>query len=462
MVGFLLAGVLVSKVGRKWSVIMTAVPGLLGSALICMSINTYKIIVGRFLEGITNGMMNVAVFIYASEIADVKIRGRITMLCFLMVQSGGIFTIALGTKLTWYYMSLVCFCVLSVHCLLAGPTLNESPSFLAIKKRDEEALKVLRSLRGPDADIQEELRYLQKQNSGDTNKQGYRDLLQKEHLQKIGIMSVIFFIHNFCGTQVMRVNATRIIRSFGTQLDEKVMAILIIGTLLVGNTSMTTILDWYGRRRCIMTSLSTVTVAYTCLGTYVYLKNNYPSLIEGGHNTLPEAVDHLTNTSYYLSLIGENNYTYLENADDVNDTSNYLSLIPEHDTSLQKHVYNMTNMNAMTNASDVVIESFDGSSIKNWLPVMIFTIAGFGHSIGIGPLVFVLSPEMFPTTLRSQGTSICTMIGSLQTFAVLQLYSVIDEHLTHAGLFWMFAIVSGSGVFFVYKFLKETSGSRVG
>ncbi|XP_068215834.1 facilitated trehalose transporter Tret1-like [Palaemon carinicauda] len=472
IVGFLISGYPVSRVGRKWSLVITALPGIAGSTMITVAINTHMIIVGRFLEGITNGMMNVAVFIYASEIGDTKIRGSISMLVFLMVQSGGIATISLGTALTWYYMSLICCCVLLAHCLLAGPIMNESPSFLAIRHRYEEALKILRSLRGPDADIHEELAYVQKQNQGSGSQQGYMDLLQMQYLKKIGIMCVIFFIHNFCGTQVLRVNATRILRAFGSQLDEKVMAILIIGVLLFANTFMTAILDWYGRRRCIMTSLIIITLAYTALGAYIHLLNNQPSLFEGDHNTLLEAVQNTSDANDYLIITGGGNNLMKENSINMtNAWSHFNHPQGGNDTSLV-NAFAIINTSAITNSSTAgknasamqttnFTQSFNGNELNNWLPLLLLTIASFGHGMGIGPLVFVLSPEMFPTTLRSQGTSICTMIGSLQTFAILQLYSVIQDSLTQAGLFWLFSTVSALGVIFVYFFLKETTGNRV-
>ncbi|XP_066981953.1 facilitated trehalose transporter Tret1-like isoform X2 [Macrobrachium rosenbergii] len=411
LVGFLTAGYLVSRVGRRWSLVITAIPGVFGALLITLAVNNYMIIIGRFLDGITNGMMNVALFIYAAEISDPKIRGSMCMLSHILMQSGGLMAIALGVIMSWYYVALICGCILVVHCLLV-PTLKESPSFLAIKNRDDEALDILRKLRGSYADVKEELAYLHQQNQNNSKRKGFGVLLKKEHLKKIALMSGIFFVHNFCGTQILRVNATRQLQGLGLDLDQKLTTILVIVLFFLGNFFMTIVLDKLGRRRCFFASLTLVAVSYITLASFM--------ISTGNNGTGPVPVE---------SAINET------------ESSGFNATLTEG-----------------------VSESPASSSmpVGEWLPLLCLMVAGFGHAMGIGPLVWVLSPEMFPTNIRSQGTGICTMIGSLQTFAVLQLYSLMSTSLTPAGLYLFFAGVSIFGIIFIYFFLKETSGSRVG
>ncbi|XP_064082262.1 facilitated trehalose transporter Tret1-like isoform X1 [Macrobrachium nipponense] len=411
LVGFLTAGYLVSRVGRRWSLVITAIPGVFGAVLITLAVNNYMIIIGRFLDGITNGMMNVALFIYAAEISDPKIRGSMCMLSHILMQSGGLMAIALGVIMSWYYVALICGCILVVHCLLV-PTLKESPSFLAIKNRDDEALDILRKLRGSYADVKEELAYLHQQNQNNSKRKGFGVLLKREHLKKIALMSGIFFVHNFCGTQILRVNATRQLQTLGLDLDQKLTTILVIVLFFLGNFFMTIVLDKLGRRRCFIASLTLVAVSYITLASFMISTGNNG----GGPVPVETALNETLSSGFNATL------------------------------------------------TEGVSESPASSSMSvgEWLPLLCLMVAGFGHAMGIGPLVWVLSPEMFPTNIRSQGTGICTMIGSLQTFAVLQLYSLMSTSMTPAGLYLFFAGVSIFGIIFIYFFLKETSGSRVG
>ncbi|XP_068251168.1 facilitated trehalose transporter Tret1-like isoform X2 [Palaemon carinicauda] len=419
LVGFLSAGYLVSRVGRRWSLVITAIPGVFGAVLITLAVNNSMIIVGRFLDGITNGMMNVALFIYAAEISDPKIRGSMCMLSHILMQSGGLMAIALGVVMSWYYVALICGCILVVHCLLV-PTLNESPSFLAIKNKDDEALDILRKLRGSYADVKEELAYLHQQNQSNSKRQGFGVLLKREHLKKIALMSGIFFVHNFCGTQILRVNATRQLQNLGLDLDQKMTTILVIGLFFLGNFFMTIVLDKLGRRRCFIASLTLVAVSYITLGSFM--------ISTGINGTSPAPVETTINETLSSGF---------------NETLS-------------------SGFNETLTATVTESPASSSMEVREWLPLLCLMVAGFGHAMGIGPLVWVLSPEMFPTNIRSQGTGICTMIGSLQTFAVLQLYSVMSTSLTPAGLYLFFAGVSIFGIIFIYFFLKETSGSRVG
>ncbi|XP_068200223.1 facilitated trehalose transporter Tret1-like [Palaemon carinicauda] len=354
-------------------------------------------------------MGNIAVFVYASEISDVSIRGTLCTISNLLIMAGGIFNICLGSILSWYYMSFISVGLLLGHCLMVS-TLHESPSFLAVKSQDERALRVLRKLRGAQADIQEELCYLRKNNTNSGDSQGYRGLLQKQHLKQIALMTGIFFIHTFCGTHILWVNATRQLQQLGLPMDEKYTTLMVISVFFFGNLFMTMILDYCGRRRCIMASLLVLTVAYASLGMFVYLLNTDPSLIE------PQKEELLK-------------FAY--------------------------SVQNATLSDAITDGSAII-------SIKDWLPLVLLMVAAFGHGMGIGPLVWILPAEMFPTNLRSQGTSVCMVIGSLQIFAILQVYSPMQAMLTQAGMYWFFASVSATGILYIYCLLKETSGERVG
>lgn len=57
---------------------------------------------------------------------------------------------------------------------------------------------------------------------------------------------------------------------------------------------------------------------------------------------------------------------------------------------------------------------------------------------------------------------ICTLMGSLQSFASLQLFSPMQNLLTEAGLYWTYSCTAGVGIVYTLLFLQETSGASVG
>lgn len=93
----------------------------------------------------------------------------------------------------------------------------------------------------------------------------------------------------------------------------------------------------------------------------------------------------------------------------------------------------------------------------------IIGIIGFNvlFAIGIGNLTYVLQSELFPTNVKSVASSFFTIIGGTLAFFVAKMYQgLVDEIGVHS-VFWMFAFVGYSGVFFVYFYVPETKGKSL-
>ncbi|XP_042231103.1 facilitated trehalose transporter Tret1-like [Homarus americanus] len=402
--GFLLAGWLLDTIGRRWSVLVTALPGALGSLLIGFSLNPPMLLVGRFLEGITFGMLGVAVRTYASEIVDTTIRGTASVMYNVVMNMGSVAIIGLGIKLSWYYVVFVSFAVALLHCFLVAVFLVESPTYLAVKNREAEATVILRRLRGPNADIKEELRILKMMNQRGDGTSGWGALIKRDVIKNILVMFGLSMMCNFSGVQVMKMNTVRILVTAGLGFDETVSTIMFNLLLIAGNVTIMYLLDRIGRRRCLVLSLLLLTIANSCFGTYVFLTDS------GGSPAMMEVA------------LG----TPLE----VNST--------------------------------MIYQSDAGSASWSWVPLMCVLMIAFGQSLGAGPIPYILTPEYFPTVIRSQATSVCLLLGGLQNVAALQLYSPMQASLTQAGLYWTYGLVAAVGIPYSLLFVKETAGRRVG
>lgn len=216
------------------------------------------------------GMMGVAARTYIVEIADTEIRGSGAVVVNLMVQVGSVIVIALGIPLKWYQVSFVSIGILACYCLLLVPWLPESPTFLIVTNKDEEAKAVLRRLRGPDVDVSKLLQSLRKQNEGVQNTVGWGFLLKRDILRRELILFWLFFFANFTGFQVIKADTARMVASSDFALDGKLSAMLVNANLCVGNLFMLLILDRVGRRRCFVLSLCLLLVAYAILGTFTF------------------------------------------------------------------------------------------------------------------------------------------------------------------------------------------------
>ncbi|KAM0975483.1 hypothetical protein ACFX13_018795 [Malus domestica] len=89
--------------------------------------------------------------------------------------------------------------------------------------------------------------------------------------------------------------------------------------------------------------------------------------------------------------------------------------------------------------------------------VAIYVFVAF-FSIGLGPITWVYSTEIFPLKLRAQGTSIGVAVNRLMNATVSMSFISIYKAITIGGAFFMFAGIAVLAWIFFFFFLPETKG----
>ncbi|KAJ4962665.1 hypothetical protein NE237_022604 [Protea cynaroides] len=92
--------------------------------------------------------------------------------------------------------------------------------------------------------------------------------------------------------------------------------------------------------------------------------------------------------------------------------------------------------------------------------ISVYTYVAF-FSIGIGPITWVYTSEIFPLRLRAQGASIGVAINRAMNAAVSMSFISIYEAITIGGAFFMFAGFSTLAGLLFYFFLPETKGKAL-
>ncbi|OWM89901.1 hypothetical protein CDL15_Pgr012538 [Punica granatum] len=82
-------------------------------------------------------------------------------------------------------------------------------------------------------------------------------------------------------------------------------------------------------------------------------------------------------------------------------------------------------------------------------------------SIGLGPITWVYSSEIFPTRLRAQGTSLAISVNRLVSGAVAMSFLSISREITFGGMFILLGGIMALATFFFYFFLPETKGKSL-
>ncbi|KAA8534983.1 hypothetical protein F0562_029986 [Nyssa sinensis] len=82
-------------------------------------------------------------------------------------------------------------------------------------------------------------------------------------------------------------------------------------------------------------------------------------------------------------------------------------------------------------------------------------------SVGLGPITWVYSSEIFPMRLRAQGTSLAVSVNRLVSGAVAMTFLTISRKITFGGTFFLLSGIMVLATIFFYFFLPETKGKSL-
>ncbi|KAI9190893.1 hypothetical protein LWI28_000342 [Acer negundo] len=82
-------------------------------------------------------------------------------------------------------------------------------------------------------------------------------------------------------------------------------------------------------------------------------------------------------------------------------------------------------------------------------------------SIGLGPVTWVYSSEIFPTKYRAQGSSLAISVNRLVSGIVSMTFLSISNAISFGGMFFALAGIMALGTLFFYFFLPETKGKSL-
>ncbi|KAF8409302.1 hypothetical protein HHK36_005376 [Tetracentron sinense] len=387
--GSLAGGRTSDAIGRKWTMAFAAIVFQTGAAVMALAPSFQVLMVGRFLAGVGIGFGVMIAPVYIAEISPTISRGSLTSFPEIFINLG----ILLG------YISNYAFSGLSAHIswriMLAVGILPsffigfalfiipESPRWLVMQNRVEEARSVLLKTNENEKEVEERLAEIQLA-AGITNvekseeKAVWRELLSPSPpLRRMLITG--FGIQ--CFQQITGIDATvyyspTIFKEAGIKGNTQLLA----ATVAVGFTKTIFILiaifliDRVGRKPLLYVSTIGMTTCLFCLGLTLSLGN--------GQAGIGLAI---------LSVCGN--------------------------------------------------------------------VAFF--SVGIGPVCWVLTSEIFPLRLRAQAGALGAVGNRVSSGLIAMSFLSVSRAITVAGTFFIFSAISALSVAFVYMFIPETKGKSL-
>jgi MFS family permease len=94
--------------------------------------------------------------------------------------------------------------------------------------------------------------------------------------------------------------------------------------------------------------------------------------------------------------------------------------------------------------------------------VLLFTLLYIAcFAMTLGPIVWVVIAEIFPTRIRGRAMGIATTTLWLADFVVSLTFPVIADKLHESFAFWLYAAMCAVNFVFIWLFLPETKGKSL-
>ncbi|KAK4399077.1 putative polyol transporter 4 [Sesamum angolense] len=109
----------------------------------------------------------------------------------------------------------------------------------------------------------------------------------------------------------------------------------------------------------------------------------------------------------------------------------------------------------------VTLSTMEDSKIGIVLAILCVCANVAFFSVGIGPICWVVSSEIFPLRLRAQASAFGAVGSRVSSGLVAMSFLSVTHAITVGGTFLLFAAISALSVAFVYKYVPETKGKSL-
>lgn len=250
--GAILVGKPADKFGRKPVLFVVAILFLISAIGSGLANTTFSLALFRFIGGIAVGAASVVAPMYIAEVSPARLRGGMVaitqiniVLGMLVAYVANYYLIGLGeNSWRWMFMALGVPALVFLILVLLIP---DSPRWLVLQQRKDEALRVLRRING-EAAARDELQAIE--DSLATHSEAtYAELIQPgyRHLLVLGLLVATF--NQLTGINVIMYYAPVILQETGVATDSSLFQTALIGLniLIFTIVAMATV-DRVGRK----------------------------------------------------------------------------------------------------------------------------------------------------------------------------------------------------------------------
>lgn len=278
--GALGAGWLSATLGRRRSLILAAALFVIGSLLCSASLSPWMLIGSRFVLGLAIGLATFTAPLYLAEVSSGSSRGAMVSTYQLMITIGILAAflsdLALSHSESWRWM-LGVIAIPGVLFLLGVLTLPESPRWLLMRGRAEQARAVLHRLRGDEKQVAREVEDIREQLK--TPQHGFRLFLGNRNFRRsVGLGILLQAMQQFTGMNVVMYYAPRIFQDMGYATTAQLWFTALVGLVNVLATFIAIgLVDRIGRKPILYAGFVVMAVGLGIVGTMMHLGITTPA-----------------------------------------------------------------------------------------------------------------------------------------------------------------------------------------
>ncbi|XP_050498227.1 facilitated trehalose transporter Tret1-like [Diabrotica virgifera virgifera] len=266
---------LCDRIGRKKTLMLISIPQVLSWILAAVAKNVYVFYVARALAGMGNACFYSAFAIYIGEVANPTVRGTYGNSIAFTFYLGDFLIAVIGSYWSVQLTSYVCVTI-PILFLILFSFMPESPYWLVMKGREEEAKKSLKFLKRKEHVNEDYIQLNKDVERQMSDKKGLKSLVKTKSSRK-GLLACIFlrFSQQLGGLNVFMAYTQFIFQKSGSFLTETQGAQIYTFLNFAFNIIVSMfVVDRLGRRKGYITSLLATAVILFTMATYFYLDGN--------------------------------------------------------------------------------------------------------------------------------------------------------------------------------------------
>jgi SP family galactose:H+ symporter-like MFS transporter len=272
--GSAIAGWMSSKLGRRRALIISAALFVTGSLLCAFAWSPEALVAARMLLGIAIGVAAFTAPLYLAEVAPQETRGAMISMYQLMITIGILVAflsnLYFSRHAEWRWM-LGVISIPGALFLLGVLRLPESPRWLVMRGRTQDARDVLSHLRPSDEAVQHEVADIEEQLK--QPQRGWTMFFENRNFRRsVGLGVLLQIVQQLTGINVIMYYAPRIFQHVGFGTHAQMWGTVIVGVTNVLATFIAiAFVDRIGRKPILYAGFVVMAAGLGAVGTMMHL-----------------------------------------------------------------------------------------------------------------------------------------------------------------------------------------------